>query len=188
MKLEASLQLFRSSWGVATAAVLAGPLGIWIGGIDPPDPSGLAVIIATPFCVVVLLLCMLWGPRISNSTRRWLATGLLIAGLPMLVWYLVVYSNSVVHQEKYTPEGTQIVRITTGSELRNDVKARDRTSTDLLLDYGFDPKRIWTPDSLIQNQFRLHGLFTMSFLLLTGGVAILAVRKRTLKEETPSSS
>jgi hypothetical protein len=187
MKLADSLKFFRWSWGAATAAVLAGPLGIWAGGIDPPDPPGLAVTVATPFCVVVLLLCMHWGARMSAGVRRWFATGLLIAGLIILVWYLAAYFGSVVHQSKNTPDGIQTVRVITGSQLREGMDARNRTSTDLLLDYGFDPKRIWTPESLLQTQLRLHGLFTISFMLLTSGVAILAVRETSRKGETPKS-
>jgi hypothetical protein len=177
MKIADRLEAFRSSWGVATAVILAGPLGTWAGGIDPPDPPGLAVMLATPFCVVVLLLCMLWGPRMTAGIRRWLATGLLIAGVAILVLYLAAYFTSVVHQPKHTPAGPQTVRITTGSQLRDGMDPRGRTPQELLLDYGFDPQRIWTPKSLVERQLLLHGLFTLSFMLLTGGVAIFAIRE-----------
>lgn len=63
-----------------------------------------------------------------------------------------------------------------GSTLREGIQARGRTAAELLLDYAFEPERIWTETSLRRNRLRLHALFTAGFALLTAGVGVLAVR------------
>lgn len=178
---------FRSIWGAFAGAVVAGPLGVWAGGLDPPDPPGLAVLIATPFCAVLLILCMLWVPQRSDAARRWIATALLGAGLVVLMAYLASYFGVVVHQPKGTAEGQEVIRVVVGSTLREGIEARGRTATELLLDYAFEPKRIWTEASLGRNQLRLHALFTAGFALLTAGVGVLAVRGGTRLEAEPGT-
>ena len=178
MSLQALFRSFRSLWGLATAAVLAGPLSVWAGGIDPPEPAGLAVVIATPFCIIVLLLCWLWVPQLSDALKKWIATALLTGSLVALVWYLSSYFEYVIHVSILASEEPRTVRLVIGSTLRQDMGANGRDTMELLENYAFDPKRVWTESSVLHNQVRLHLLFTAGFALLTAGFGILAADKR----------
>lgn len=156
--------------------MVAGPLGVWAGEVDPPDPAGLAVTIAVPFCCISLFLVWLWGPAVARKTRRIAATLVLLLGLPTLALYLLTYFSIVVSQPIPTAEGIHTVRVTIGDELRQRIKADDRNSLELLMDYAFDPAAIWTQPSIRSNQVKLNALFILSFILLTAGVALISIR------------
>ncbi len=175
MNIKSALEQVGVAWGAAAAAVVAGPLGVWAGEVDPPDPAGLAVKIAVPFCCIALFLVWIWGSSIGPSLRRWLASLSLLLSLPCLAFYLLLYFGSVVSLPVTTADG-QSVRVTTGSELRQRIPRDDRSSMELLLDYAFEPGLIWTEKSIRSNQLMLNGLFILSFSLLTTGIALLSLK------------
>lgn len=176
MSIKSILDNTGSVWGAAAAAVVAGPLGVWAGDVDPPDPAGLAVTIAVPFCCICLFLVWLWGPVVAQKTRRLLATCVLLMGVPALAFYLLTYFTIVVSQPIPTENGMQTIRVTVGDELRQRINADDRNSLELLMDYAFDPAAIWTQQSIRSNQLKLNALFILSFVLLTTGVALISVK------------
>jgi len=181
MGLKATLENVGSIWGAAAAAVVAGPLGVWAGEVDPPDPSGLAVTIAIPFCCICLFLVWIWGPLLSPTLRRVLASLALVAGVPALAFYLMTYFNVVVAQPLPTADGMKTVRITVGSELRSRIQADDRNAVELLMDYAFEPDKIWTRQSIASNQLKLNGLFILSFSLLAAGIALFSIKPESTR-------
>ena len=176
MSIKSTLENIGSIWGAAAAAMVAGPLGVWAGEVDPPDPAGLAVKIAVPFCCISLFLVWLWGPAVAKKTRRMVATLVLLLGVPALAFYLLTYFSIVVSQPIPTEDGIHTIRVTVGDEFRRRINAEDRNSLELLMDYAFDPAAIWTQQSIRGNQLKLNALFILSFVLLTAGVALISIK------------
>ena len=176
MNIKTMLENMGGIWAAVVAAVIAGPLSVWAGELDPPDPAGLAVKIAIPFCCICLVLVWLWGRSITQRTRKILASVTLVLGVPALVFYLLTYFAVVVAQPIPTEEGLRTVRLTIGSEYRSRIDDEDRAPSELLLDYAFDPSRIWTRASIRNNQVKLNGLFILSFSLLSAGFAFVSIR------------
>ena len=183
MGIKSTLENMGGLWAAVVAAVIAGPLGVWAGELDPPDPAGLAVKIAIPFCCICLVLVWLWGRNISQGARRILASITLVMGVPALAFYLLTYFSVVVAQPIPTEEGLRTVRLTIGNEYRSRINAEDSTPSELLLDYAFDPSKIWTRDSIRSNQIKLNALFILSFSLLSAGFAFISIRPEKSGEE-----
>lgn len=183
MSIKSTLENVGGIWAAVVAAVVAGPLGVWAGELDPPDPAGLAVKIAIPFCCICLVLVWLWGRTISQKMRRILASITLVMGIPALAFYLLTYFSVVVTQPIPTEEGMRTVRLTIGSEYRARIDADDRAPSELLLDYAFDPSKIWTRESIRSNQIALNALFILSFSLLSAGFAFISIRPEKGAEE-----
>ncbi|WP_237057350.1 hypothetical protein [Microbulbifer sediminum] len=181
MDIRSSLENIGSIWAAAVAAVVAGPLGVWAGEIDPPDPAGLAVKMAIPFCCICLFLVWIWGPALGRTARRLLASATLLLGLPALAFYLLTYFSVVVSQPVPTEDGTRNIRVTVGNEFRPGVEPGNLLPAELLMDYAFDPGKIWTPASIRYSQVKLNGLFILSFALLSTAMALIAVRPTTGK-------
>ncbi|MBB5210118.1 hypothetical protein [Microbulbifer hydrolyticus] len=186
MSIKSTLERVGGIWAAVVAAVVAGPLGVWAGELDPPDPAGLAVKIAIPFCCICLVLVWLWGRNVSQVTRRILASITLVMGIPALAFYLLTYFSVVVAQPIPTETGMRTVRLTIGSAYRSRIEVQDRTPSELLLDYAFDPSKIWTRDSIRNNQVKLNSLFILSFSLLSAGFAFVSIRPQ--KRPEPSGA
>ena len=183
MSIKSTLQNGGGIWAAVVAAVLAGPLSIWGGELDPPDPAGLAIKLAIPFCGVCVVLAWLCARRVSLGVRQWLAGLSLVLGLPALAFYLLTYFSVVVTQAIPDAQGMRTARLTIGNEYRSNVEPADSTPKELLLDYAFDPAKIWTEGSIRNNQIKLNALFILSFSLLSAGFTLIAMRPNNRPDE-----
>lgn len=187
MTFASFLKALKFMWGTAVAAAAAGPLILWISGLEPPWPPG-AGKIATLFSAVAVLLAYpasralanrhesLVDKRRNRGVRSPAIIGaiFLILGLLGAISYLWAYSTFVVTDLIETPSHIKVIRIVVGSDVRRGIQANGKTNLELLQEHLYDPESVWTRDSLRWARTVLLTTFCSTFFLLTFGTAVLA--------------
>ena len=173
-----------SLWASACAVAIAGPIALWIPGLEPPWPEGSAAIVAVVFSVIALVIGHVCFLPIGRSaveherlTRRslWIGCASLLVSVLLCVVYLYGYSMYVVAESKL--EGTREVRIrrVVGTELI-DAKNAKRPDIDLLKEYSFEEDRLWTRQSLTGPRLFVLLPYAGMFFFLSLGLSSLARR------------
>ncbi len=178
------LQALKSIWGLGFAAIVIGPLALWVPNLQPPWPQGSQIITAV-FCIVVAILAFVICHSLSERSRRSsrqpaqtklpriLGSVALVLGLISGIGYLIAFNLYVIPQNQQIGNEVREIRIVIGTELRQELRGTVEEPLQMLQDNGYDPERIWTRESLLRTRFLVFSTFLAMFLLITFGIGLL---------------
>jgi uncharacterized membrane protein len=151
-------------------AVLVPLVCIWTK-LGPPQ-GGLANTVLSLLALIALIcVFMLFFERGSSTQQRW--------SLCFALLFFFAAAGSVYFFQRYTlPVDGKTDRVVIGTELQVDVArlmSPVYSPNDALRDSGFDPEKVWTPDSVQKVRLFYELDWVLTLVFFTAAIAIFVM-------------
>lgn len=176
MDFEDQLKSLKSAWGLVMAACAAGPLALWMSDLQPPSPSGSAVVATTACAVAIWLAFGLKSVVRRPATLKLFGVACFVLGLLLEALYFSAFYQFVV---SFEVEGhARTLPVVVGYELQPGVQMGNKSAREALMDNLGHAEQIWTEQSIRHANEILLGSFVGSFFFITMGSAIVTLGRR----------
>ena len=178
MSFKDQLESLKTAWGVVMAAVAAGPIALWTTELQPPWPSGSALV-ATTACAFAIWIAF----SIRTLVKRLLlfkaiGTASLVLGIGLGALYFAAFNRYVVSLDIESQQNPRNIPVVIGGELKPGVMLGQRTEREALIDALGESDKVWTERSIRWAKGSLLSTFVGAFFCLALGSTIVTLSKR----------
>lgn len=169
MTLKDFFASFKNLWGAASAAVTAGPLGLFVAGLMPPWPneSGAAASAVAVFAGIVGLILAFLDSATDAKRKQRAIISLLVAVL-LVVVYVAIWSLTFVEIEKVVRGDTIERRYIVG--FWSEARAAGMTPTEAIMKHTLESA--YSPISLLAARMSLIISMCATVLLASYGFGL----------------
>ena len=172
------LESLKTAWGVVMAAVAAGPTALWTTELQPPWPSGSALV-ATTACAFAIWIAFSIKTLVKRLVLfKAIGTASLVLGVGFGALYFTGFNRYVISLDVESQQNPRSILVVIGSELKLGVTLGQRTEREALNDALGEADKVWTERSIRLAKGSLLGTFVGAFFCLSLGSTIVTLSKR----------